>query len=309
MNTVDLHVDTIWRLIEVGGDLLENPQLAVDVARAREGGVRAIATACFTSDDCQEPRLTVRRMLDRITELNDDPTVPVRVLRRPGDFANLGEDEIGLIPTIENARSMEGQIEVLEEWASVGVAILGVTWNGANELAVGCHGGSGGLTDFGRKAVNRAAELGIATDISHLNPESAREVLSSQVPVLATHSNCRQVHDHPRNLSDDQLQALAGAKGVLGLNLYPPFLGTGEVSIQSFVRHVQHCADLIGVEYLALGTDLDGIDETASGFRDHRDLPRLQDALEAAGFSRQEVAGIFSENFIRWWEEVRHGAD
>ena len=309
MNTIDLHVDTISRLIEVGGDLRENPQLAVDVARAREGGVRALATACFTSDLCQAPLSKVRKMLDRIAELDGDPAVPVRVLRSPGDFATLDADEIGLIPTIENGRSLEGRIEVLDEWASAGVAILGLTWNAANELAVGCQGGGGGLTEFGRSVVNRAAELGIATDISHLNPEGALEVLSAQVPVLATHSNCRAIHDHPRNLSDDQLRALAKTSGVVGLNLYPPFLGTGVVSIQSFVAHAQHCSDLIGVDYLSVGTDLDGIDETASGFRDHRDLPRLQEPLEVAGFSRKEVAGIFSENFVRWWEQARLGAD
>jgi membrane dipeptidase len=303
MNAVDLHVDTLSKLLSVGGGLRDpRTELAVDVPRMQEGGIRALCVACFTADDDPSPRDHVRAMLDLAVTLDHDEQTPVQMVRTSTELTALPDRSIGLIPTIENARSLEGDLEALDEFRERGVAILGITWNGANELAQGCGADTGeGLTPFGREAIERAAALGMAIDISHLNPAGTAEVLALGVPVLATHSNCRGVHDHRRNLDDDSLRALAAADGLLGFNLYPPFLGEDPVKIDRFVEHARHGAELLGVDRLALGSDLDGIDRTPEGFRDHRDLPRLGEALRAGGFTETEVAGILGENFVSWW--------
>ncbi len=300
---VDLHVDTISRLLAVGGEFRSShPGLAVDPARAFEGGVAALCGACFTADDDPAPRAHVRRMLTLLRELDTDPECPIRQVRTPAELTRLKPTELGVIATIENARSLEGDLEAVDEFAALGVSILGVTWNAANELATGCGVGDvGGLTEFGRSAIARAADLGLAIDISHLNRAGVAEVLALGVPVLATHSNCRAVHDHRRNLDDAQLSALAARGGVVGLNVYCPFLGTPPVTLETFVAHAQHAAELIGIDRLAFGSDLDGIDETPVGFADYRDMPALRSALRSGGFSASEVDGLFGQNFRRWW--------
>jgi membrane dipeptidase len=299
---IDLHVDTLSRLlVEGGGIAAARNDLQVDLPRAQAGGVRALCCACFTRDDDPAPRESVARMLDLAARLAADPAHRLRIVATPDELDRLPAGAIGIIPTIENARSLEGDIDTLDAWRARGVAILGLVWNGANDLGEGCGADTGrGLTDFGRAAVHRAADLGMAIDTSHLNPAGVDEVCSLGVPVLATHSNCRAVHDHRRNLDDRQLAALASAGGILGLNLYPPFLGADPVSLATVVAHARHAAGILGADRIALGTDLDGIERTPAGFRDHRDMPALAGALGGGGFSEREVAGIFGENFRRW---------
>jgi len=251
------------------------------------------------------PSFGVNGRVDLRVGLDRDPATPARIVRSAADLDRLPPGTIGLLPTIENARSLEGDLGSLDEWRERGVAILGITWNGSNELGVGCGGDPElGLTDFGRAAIRRAATLGMAIDLSHLNRAGFAEALALGAPSLATHSNCRAIHDHRRNLDDAQLRALAAAGGLIGLVLYPPFLGADPVTLASFVAHARHAAEVMGVERVALGTDLDGIERTPEGFRDHRDLPALAAALRGGGFTAAEVAGILGENFAGWWRRV-----
>lgn len=306
MNVIDLHVDTLSRLLHEGGEFSgPRPEFHIDVPRAREGGLRAMCAACFTPDDDPSPTASVGRMLDLAEALDRDPETPVRLVRSPDDLSALPEGTLGMIPTIENGRSLGEDLDLLDEWRTRGVALLGVTWNGANALGQGVGADTGeGLTALGRAALLRAASLGMAIDISHLNPAGVEDVCALGVPVLATHSNCRALHDHRRNLDDAQLGALASAGGIVGINLYPPFLGEDPVGVERFVAHVRHAAERIGVERVALGTDLDGIDRTADGFRDVRDLPVLAHALRDDGFSAEEVEGILGGHFLRWWRSL-----
>jgi len=306
---VDLHVDTLSRLVDIGGErgiAVDRPDLQVDLPRARAGGVRALCTACFVRDDEPSPRARVRAMLDEAERLDRDPGTPARIVRAPEAIDDLPPGVVALVPTIENARSLEGDLSTLEEWRERGVALLGITWNGENELGAGCGAeGGGGLTEFGRAAILRAGELGMAIDLSHLNGAGFAQALSLGVPALATHSNCRALHDHRRNLDDAQLRDLAAAGGILGLVLYPPFLAPEPVGLAAFVAHARHAAEVMGAQRVALGSDLDGIERTPEGFRDHRDLPALAAALAAGGFSGAEVAGILGGNFLDWWRRIR----
>ena len=304
---IDLHVDTLSRLLTAGGSFQgAREDLAIDLPRARAGEVAAICGACFVADVQEEPRAEVRKMLALLDQLDADSEVALEKVTSPAELEVLSADRLGVIPTIENARSLEGSVETLEEFAAAGVAFLGVTWNGANELATGCRvDETTGLTAFGREAIQRAAALGLAIDISHLNRAGVAEVLRLDVPMLATHSNARALHEHTRNLDDDQLEALREGDGLVGLNLYPPFLGAPPVTLATFVDHARHIADRLGVERIALGSDLDGIDETPESFTDYRDLPALRVALRSGGFSTEEIDGMFGGNFRRWWRKQR----
>ena len=156
--------------------------------------------------------------------LSNDPEEDFRSITSPTDLQDLEPGTTGMLATIENARCLEGDISRLEQLHERGVRILGVTWNGANELGQGVlDDHQQGLTDFGQAAVNKAAELGWAIDVSHLNREGIIDVCQTGAPVLATHSNARALHEHPRNLSDELLKLLAQSNGLVGVNIYPSF--------------------------------------------------------------------------------------
>lgn len=305
---VDLHVDTLLRYLELvdPGPAKDNwPQLHVDADRCRRGGVRLLLTACYTGDREVEPAAKVERMLDAVDRLHGDPGSPFRRVHGPRQFSELRAGEIGLLPTIENARSLEGDVSRLAHWHARGVRVTGVTWNGPNELAAGVLADPWtGFTALGRDFLVEARRCQLAIDVSHLSPAGVDDVLDSAPhAVLATHSNAAAVCEHPRNLTDAQLRRLRDANGLVGLNFYPPFLSRrGAADLGDVVRHALHLADVVGVDRIALGTDLDGIDQLPADFEGYQDLPRLVRALAASGFRPSEIEGILGANFLRWWQ-------
>ena len=303
---IDLHVDTLLRIVEKGGDFChERPDLHVDPVRARAGGVRMLLLACFTREDHPAPAENVAAMLERAAQLDADPECPLGQLRCAADYEALDDAAVGFLLTIENGLSLEGDLERLDAWHAAGVCILGLTWNATNDLASGCTAEpGGGLTELGRQVVRRVASLGMAIDLSHLAPPGVVEVLAEDVPLLATHSNAAALHPHPRNLDDEQLRGIAERGGIVGLNFYAPFLADGEANLSTVARHARHMADVMGAEHVAIGTDLDGIDRLPGGFAGHQDLPRLEEALLGHGFDDAERQGIFGGNFLRWWRRL-----
>ncbi|MGE3165097.1 MAG: dipeptidase [Planctomycetota bacterium] len=307
---VDLHVDTLLRLVEApaarcASHAMEWPELHVDAARGHAGGVTLLLTACFTSDDELEPAAKVDLMLDAADRVSSDPSSGFRRVLGPSSFAQRLAGEIGLLATIENARSLEGDLARIGHWRDRGVRIVGVTWNGRNALAAGVLAEpTGGFTAFGREFLAEVRRLELAIDVSHLAPRGVDEVLAaSPHAVLATHSNAARVCEHPRNLTDAQLREIAAAGGLVGINFYPPFLrrGGADATLEDVARHALHLAEVVGVEHVALGTDLDGIDVLPSDFAGHQDMPRLAEVLAGAGFGGAEIDGIFAGNFMAWW--------
>ncbi|MFN0060740.1 MAG: dipeptidase [Planctomycetota bacterium] len=300
----DLHVDTLSELLRLGGNFNgPRPDLQVDVARLRAGSVRLLLFACFTRDGQAAPEREVARMLELAAALDADPACPLRRVTTPAEVAALAPDEIGFLLTIENAQSLAGDVGALEYWRAAGVRIVGLTWNGANDLGCGVLAAQDrGLTDFGREVVREIARLGMAVDLSHLAPRGVHEVLELDVPVLATHSNARAICDHPRNLSDVQLRGIAARDGVVGVVCFPPFLTAAEYAgLTDMVRHAQHLASILGAERVALGTDFDGIQKCPVDFGSHADAPRFAERLRASGFDAAAVGGILGRNYLEWW--------
>ncbi len=158
---------------------------------------------------------------------------------------------------------------IVEDLKQKGVAFLSLCYNHGNKLAGGCLCPQQGLTARGRSVAERLWEQGISLDLSHLNHRSADQLLEL-LPngVVATHSNCYSLMPHPRNLTDDQLDALVEKQGLVGINFYPPFLCEGEAGIQDIFRHIRYVERRGGRSVLAFGSDFDGIDQTPAGLED-----------------------------------------
>lgn len=304
--TVDLHVDTLMRLTTLGGP--SGPQgrseLSVDLPRLRAGGVRLLLTALFTPDGQHRPSLSVERMLECADRL-DAADEGWKRIANPRELESLTDSQVGYCLTLENGRSLEGSLERLSEWHGRGLRVMGVTWNGSNDLASGVmEAEDEGLTEWGRTAVREAHRLGMAIDLSHLAPRGFFEVLESG-PALATHSNARAIHDHPRNLSDEQLDALGSAGGLIGIVFYPPFLADREsVTAKDCAQHARYIADRIGPERVAIGSDFDGIGKWPTDLSGHQDVGALEESLRSVGFSAEEVRGILGDHFLAWWQRV-----
>lgn len=322
MSVIDLHCDTIWRLMDLGGkgDLLENDG-AVSIRKMQAGEVAVQFFACFLYRDAMEGRTEEEKyengyfhVLDMIRygkeqmETYGKEIVPITGKEELGDFRT--GKKCGAVLTVEDGGILNGKIERLEELWDRGIRLLTLTWNYEN--CIGFPNSSEkvrmekGLKNFGKEAVERMNELGMLVDLSHASDGTFWDVLNqSKKPVTASHSNCRALANHPRNLSDEMLRALGENGGIAGLNFYGPFLGTPKESrIEVMTAHLRHMINKGGEDLPCLGTDFDGFDGM-----DKMDLPdqsflgQLWDALKGVGLTERQIEKICFENVWRVWKE------
>lgn len=165
--------------------------------------------------------------------------------------------------TVEGGAGLFWDSPELDTLARAGLRVLGIAWD-TNELACGAwEKDDTGLTEEGKKMVLRCSELGIIIDLSHLSDRAFYEVFElSPLPHIATHSNYREICHSKRNLTRDMAKRIASRGGVIGINLYPPFLKDGGVAdARDVLRHIDYALDLFGSdENIGLGFDIDGID-------------------------------------------------
>lgn len=159
-----------------------------------------------------------------------------------------------------------------------------------------------GLKPFGKEVVEYMGELGMIADVSHASDGTFWDILKyAKGPVVASHSNCRAIADHPRNLTDEMIHALSDAGGVAGLNFYGPFLGNPVVSgIEDMVRHILHMIKIGGSEFPAIGTDFDGFDGMKIlEIPDVSHMEKLWNALKKEGVSESQLDKIWYGNAVR----------
>lgn len=197
--------------------------------------------------------------------------------------------------------------EDLDRLAALGLRLGMLTWNGENSFAAGaaCDPAQG-LTSLGRRAIRRMEALGMCADVSHLNDGGFAEVLRlAQGPVVASHSNCRRLCPHPRNLSDDQLRAIRDSGGVVGLNVHHKFVHEDPAgqTAETLALHAAHMAEVMGVEHVACGFDFCEFmgpgNDSARGLEDCGRAGAFLDCLERLGMSAAERSMIAHENFLR----------
>ncbi|KAF0193600.1 MAG: membrane dipeptidase [Bacillota bacterium] len=185
----------------------------------------------------------------------------------------------------------------------LGVRAIGLTWNERNQIAEGvgeCRSG-GGLTDFGVSAIKEMNRLGIIVDVSHLSEPGFWDVIKvTDKPIIASHSNAKAICNHVRNLSDDQIKALAKNGGVMGLNMCHEFLSSDRpVVIEHVMDHIEHVFSLVGSKHIGIGADLDGITTPPVGFEDVSKLPALTEAMLRRGLTADQVRDVLGQNYLR----------
>jgi membrane dipeptidase len=215
-----------------------------------------------------------------------------------------GTGRLAVVLAVENGSALEGDPAYVDVLFRRGVRMMGLTWNNSNGLADGAlESTHGGLTPVGRAVLQRMQDVGMVVDVSHLSEKSFWDVLAAtHGPIVATHSNAAGLTSHRRNLTDDQLRALAERGGVVGVNFVPAFLGGA--SLAQVLEHMTYLVSLMGTDGVALGSDFDGFTGRVNGLEDVSWLPALTAALLGRGYEPETIRKILGENALRVFGEV-----
>ncbi|NLN04694.1 MAG: membrane dipeptidase [Clostridiaceae bacterium] len=272
MKYIDLHCDTLSKAYSHNVDDIGNWPLAmVDIDRLYKADCIAQFFAIYMPDERDEAfddDEYILRLVELFKQNIKRYEDKIAYARNYGMLVeNDRKQKISAFLTIEDGRSVNGCFEKIKKYYDLGVRLITLTWNSPN-----CFGYPNsfdknimekGLTSFGMDAVSYMNDLGILVDVSHLSDGGFYDVCEvSKKPFVASHSNCRELSPHPRNLTDDMIRLLASKGGVIGVNIVPGFLSSDIGSRESFIddvaRHVVHMISKGGIECVCIGTDFDG---------------------------------------------------
>lgn len=318
---VDTHCDTLLRVVgrnQPFGQKAEPYRLRdlhseghIDLPRLITGGVDVQFFAAYIEPIYKPDRSLLRtlQIFDAFfTELaaNEDQML---LVRQAADIDRAqAEGKIAAVMAIEGGEALEGDLGVLRVLHRLGVRAIGLTWNQRNNIADGvgdCRSG-GGLSEFGAAVIAEMNRLGILVDVSHLSDPGFWDVIAlSEQPIIASHSNSRAVCNHRRNLTDEQIKALAKNGGVMGMNFCASFVREdGHPTLDDLLNHVDHIVQLVGPEHVGLGSDFDGIGAAPEGLDDASRMPLLTEGLVKRGYSETAIRQILGENYLRVFRQV-----
>lgn len=313
MKIIDMHCDTLLECYQKKQPLRNGPY-QINLEKLKKGGCLAQCFAIFvvshdTADRCgislapYDFYLEMAELYRKEIENNPDLIAPALCAE---DIAkNQAKGLMSSILTIEDAVAVDGRIERIDEFFSDGVRMMSLTWNYENCIgypnSVDPRLHAKGLKSFGIQAVERMNELGMIIDVSHLTEGGFDDAIRlSSKPLIASHSCARALGSHQRNLTDRQLKLLGEKGGIVGINFCAPFLEDHAVlsSIENIVKHMVYIKEKAGIEALAWGSDLDGIDGSILEYEDYAGFPRILEAL-SMHFKPDELDRINHGNFLR----------
>lgn len=314
MQLIDMHCDTLGKLLQCSRKQAEDVDIkqndfCISIPEMQKAGTLAQFFACFTYfpsasggyEECYEDALAMMGILRG--QCARYPEELAQAFSYEDILKNEKDGKISAVLTVEEGGIINGKMERMEELHQKGVRLLTPLWNYEN-----CFGYPNsrdekvmgrGLKPFGKEALEYAGELGMIVDVSHASDGTFWDILDcAKGPVTASHSNCRALCDHPRNLTDEMIRQLSEAGGVAGLNFYGAFLSGGEESrLEAMTAHIKHMIRAGGSGFPAIGTDFDGFDGM-----EYEDIPkasymeRLWDALKKEGIRESQLDGIWRKN-------------
>lgn len=209
------------------------------------------------------------------------------------------ESRVRAILSIEGGEAAEGDMDKLYYFRERGIRLMTLTWNNENEIGYGAATGiDKGLKDFGKAAIREMNNMDMLIDVSHLNDKGFWDVYNiSQKPFIATHSNSRALCNHYRNLTDDQLKAMAETDSMVGINLYPLFVDGERGRLDNIIRHIDHIMNIMGDKNIALGCDFDGIAVCPENMEDVSKLYILYNKINEV-WGKLTADNIFYNNMV-----------
>lgn len=320
---IDMHCDTLMRAYIDGKETIyELPELMLDVKRLREGGALAQFFAIFMLPESMRKDFgesfpqdmdyikACLQIHEKTLDTYSDAIGSVKSLEEY--LENKKNGKIGSILSLEDGRAVNNNMDNLKWMRSEGIRMIALLWNYEN-----CFGYPNskdvrvmeqGLKSFGKEAIEVMNDLGILIDVSHLNDGGFWDVVKlTKKPFVASHSNCRAIAPHQRNLTDEMIRALADKGGVMGVNFCGPFLNEDAVGRESripqMIKHLKHMINVGGSDVAAIGTDFDG----TYGEFDIPECSKMQllfDAMAKEGFTQGQIEKIAFGNVERVLKET-----
>lgn len=320
--TLDSHCDTPM-FFDQGVNLEHrDPKLLVDFPKMREGHLDVSTMVAYLPQGDCTPEASEAATAQAFKTLAE---IEQRVAHAPGVvlaqhpaqlYRNKLEGKLSVMRGIENGYAIGKDLQNVEKFARMGVVYITLCHNGDNDICDSARRSSqrhGGLSAFGRDVVREMNRCGLMVDLSHAAETSFYDALQcSTTPIVCSHASSRAMCNHPRNLTDDQLRALAQAGGVAQVTLYHGFLRLEEEGIPATVtdgvRHLMHMIDVAGIDHVGIGTDFDG-DGGVPGCACASELINFTRLLLAEGLTIHDLQKIWGGNWLRVMQQCQDTAE
>lgn len=324
MLTLDTHCDTPMFFPQGIHFDQRDPCILVDMHKMAEGHQDAVIMAAYLPQPklgetfsskvafkVDGPLQYADLIFDKIEEIVNANNRYLSIARTPSDlYEDKRKGRRSIMLGIENGLALNHDISNVRYFARRGVVYITLCHNGDNDIcdsARGCNT-HGGVSRFGEQVIKEMNRCGIMVDLSHAGEKSFYDALSiSSKPIVCSHSNCKALCDVPRNLTDDQLRALAKHGGVAHITLYHGFLrnDSQEATVMDAIAHLEHAIDIMGIEHVGLGTDFDG-DGGIRGLADSSELINFTLHLLRRRYSERDIARIWGGNWLRVMAQVQN---
>ena len=307
--TIDSHTDTPMFFADTF-DLGKKEGGKVNIPFMTEGYLDAVFMVAYIPQgkrDAISSEMATNYAVERLSQVIRQEQLNPRcmgIARTSADLQQLKEaGKKAVFLGIENGYAIGKKIDNLKTFKKMGVSYITLCHNGNNDIcdSAADHAEWNGLSSFGKEVVLEMNRLGIMIDISHASEKTFYDVLQySRMPVIASHSSVRALDNHRRNLSDEQIKALAAAGGVMQICLYKYFLNQEpeKASLSDVIRHIRYVVDLVGIDYVGIGSDFDG-DGEVIGCRSANELIQITMRLLDVGFDDASIAKIWGGNLMR----------
>lgn len=313
--TLDTHCDTPMFFQQGIKFETRDSKIKVDLHKMTEGRQDATIMVAYlqqkerTDDALLAATAKADRILNEIEQMVAKNCTAVDIAYTPSDLYRLkysGKKAIML--GIENGYAIGKDISNVERFRKRGVVYMTLCHNGNNDICGSARYNDEnlGVSEFGEQVIKEMNRTGMMVDLSHAGEKSFYDTLDiSSMPVVCSHSSCRSLCDHPRNLTDDQIKSIARKGGVVQVCLYSGFLRSDrQANILDAIEHMNHIVNLTGTDHVGIGTDFDG-DGGIIGCNDSSELINFTRRLMRERYSEDDIIKIWGGNFLRVMEEVQ----
>lgn len=312
-NLIDLHNDVLEVMTSDTSYHLKyrHNYNHTDIPRLKDGGVDVQFFSVWVSPtqytNYYQQALTMLNIFNSEISANQNSIAQARNWNEADSL--IQQNKIAAVIGVEGGHHIENSLDNLISLYNSGMRYMTITWNNSTDWAVSAQDSRSttvGLSDFGKQVIRTMDSLGVIIDVSHTGIKTIQDILQeTQNPIIASHSGARALRNHYRNLYDWQIQDIANSGGVIGVVFYPYFLnGSSNAAIQDVIAHIDYIKNLVGIDYVAIGSDFDGIEVVPLGLEDTSKFPNLTEALFDHGYTKEEIDKILYKNFKRVFEQV-----
>lgn len=313
--TLDSHCDTPMFFPQGINFASRDPKILVDLHKMTEGHLDAsIMVAYLEQKERDEASLEnatamANQILTQIEEMVAKNCTAVDIAYTPDNLWQLKKDgKRAIMLGIENGYAIGKDICNVEAFRKRGVVYMTLCHNGDNDICDSARGNHehGGVSEFGKQVIEEMNRVGMMVDLSHAGEESFYDALQiSKTPIVCSHSSARALCDHPRNLTDEQMRALAKTDGVAQVTLYHGFLKKQtDATILDAIDHLNHMVNIMGIEHVGIGTDFDG-DGGIRGCASASELINFTRHLLRERYTEEQIQMIWGGNFLRVMRQVQ----